>query len=96
MRENPAPTITLEDNQEPVMEDLVAEMGWARSVEVKIGHSNSIRFCHVVSNSTRFCLLWRVGLPESDFKAFSVLLAAGGRSGRTRVRVGLRESDFVC
>ena len=33
MRENPPPALTLEDNQELVMDDLVVEMGWARTVE---------------------------------------------------------------
>ena len=65
MRENPPPTLTLEDNREPVMDDLVADMGWARTVEEFYLHGDSsgewvydsYEYCHVA-------LMGRMQIPK--------------------------------
>ena len=72
MRENPPPTITLEDNQELVMDDLVAEMGWARTVEEFYLHGDSggewvydtYEYCHIA-------LMGRMQIPR-DFWSLPV------------------------
>ena len=72
MRQNPPPTLSLEDNQESVVDDLVADMGWARTVDEFYLHGDSSG--EWVCDSYEYCHIALMGRTQIPRQFWSLLV----------------------